>query len=105
MRARRMALTPDHVARVHRMLDDPGPEPGLMYHTEQDYDAAVEMMLASHPPGRDAWLFAYGSLIWKPEVKHVEARPGTARGWHRSFCFTITRLSRHQGPARPDDGA
>ena len=92
MRARRMALTPDHVARVHRMLDDPGPEPGLMYHTEQDYDATVEMMLASHPPGRDAWLFAYGSLIWKPEVKHVEARRGTARGWHRSFCFTITRF-------------
>jgi glutathione-specific gamma-glutamylcyclotransferase len=92
MRARVMALTPDLVARVHRALEDPGPEPGLHYHTDEDYDAAVEDMLASHPRAEDAWLFAYGSLIWKPEVEHVEARRGTARGWHRSFCFRITRF-------------
>jgi cation transport protein ChaC len=49
-------------------------------------------MLALRPPGRDAWLFAYGSLIWKPEVEHLEARRGTAHGWHRSFCFRITRF-------------
>jgi glutathione-specific gamma-glutamylcyclotransferase len=91
MRARRMALTPDLVARVHRALNDPGPEPGLSYHTQEDYDHAVEAILASHPTGEDTWLFAYGSLIWKPEVEHVEARRGTARGWHRSFCFRITR--------------
>jgi glutathione-specific gamma-glutamylcyclotransferase len=87
-----MALTPDHVALVHRVLEDPGPEPGLVYHSEADYDAVVQTMLALHPPGRDAWLFAYGSLIWKPEVEHVEARRGTAHGWHRSFCFRITRF-------------
>jgi cation transport protein ChaC len=92
MRARQMALTPDHVARVHRVLEDPGPEPGLSYHSEDDYDAAVRTMLASHPAGEDAWLFAYGSLIWKPEVEHIEARRGTAHGWHRSFCFRITRF-------------
>lgn len=36
------------------------------------------------------WLFAYGSLIWRPEIEHVEARVGVARGWHRSFCFRIS---------------
>jgi cation transport protein ChaC len=87
-----MALTPDHVALVHRMVEDSGPEPGLVYHSEADYDAVVRNMLALRPPGRDAWLFAYGSLIWKPEVEHLEARRGTAHGWHRSFCFRITRF-------------
>ncbi len=87
-----MALTPDHVALVHRVLEDPGPEPGLVYHSEADYDAVVRSIMALHPPGRDAWLFAYGSLIWKPEVEHLEARRGTAHGWHRSFCFRITRF-------------
>lgn len=87
-----MALTRDHVARVHRILEDPGPEPDLIYHSEDDYDAAVQRILASHPSEQDAWLFAYGSLIWKPEVEHVEARRGTAHGWHRSFCFRITRF-------------
>jgi glutathione-specific gamma-glutamylcyclotransferase len=87
-----MALTPDHVALVHRVVEDPGPEPGLVYHSEADYDEVVRNMLAQHPPGRDAWLFAYGSLIWKPEVEHLEARRGTAHGWHRSFCFRITRF-------------
>ena len=91
MRARQMALTPDLVALVHRNLDDPGPEPGLVYHTAEDYDAIAARMLASHPGNRDAWLFAYGSLIWKPEVEHIETRRGTAYGWHRSFCFRITR--------------
>jgi len=92
MKARQMALTRDLVARVHRVLEDPGPEPSLVYHSEDDYDAIVQTMLASHPAGEDTWLFAYGSLIWKPEVEHIEARRGTAHGWHRSFCFRITRF-------------
>jgi cation transport protein ChaC len=91
MRSAKMALTPDLVARLHRVLEDPGPEPGLVYHTDDDYDDAVKTILASHPADQGTWLFAYGSLIWKPEVVHVETLRGTARGWHRSFCFRITR--------------
>jgi glutathione-specific gamma-glutamylcyclotransferase len=91
MKSRPLALTPDLVARVHRVVEDAGQEPGLSYQTDEDYDAAVKTMLASHPAGQDTWLFAYGSLIWKPEVEHVEARRGAARGWHRSFCFRIVR--------------
>jgi cation transport protein ChaC len=92
MQARQMALTRDLVALVHRILEDPGPEPDLVYHSEEDYDSIVQSLLALHPAGEDAWLFAYGSLIWKPEVEQVEARRGTAHGWHRSFCFRITRF-------------
>jgi cation transport protein ChaC len=87
-----MALTPEHVAQVHRVLEDPGPDPTWTYHTDEDYDALVQSLLASHPGGPDTWLFAYGSLIWKPELDHVEVRRGTAQGWHRSFCFRIERF-------------
>jgi cation transport protein ChaC len=87
-----MTLTPDLVARVHRVLEDPGPDPTWVYHVDEDYDAVVQNLLASHPGGPDTWLFAYGSLIWKPEIEHVETRKGTARGWHRSFCFRIMRF-------------
>lgn len=92
MRVRQMALTPGHLARVHRVLEDPGPDPTLMYHTDEDYDDLGRGLMASHPGGTETWLFAYGSLIWKPELIHVEARRGTARGWHRSFCFRIERF-------------
>jgi cation transport protein ChaC len=87
-----MTLTPELVARVRRDLEDPGPDPALAYHTDDDYDAVVRALLASRPGGPDTWLFAYGSLIWRPEVEHLESRKGTARGWHRSFCFRIVRF-------------
>jgi cation transport protein ChaC len=86
-----MALTPDLVARVHRVMEDSGPLAELVYHTEADYDAAVQETLVSHPPGEDLWVFAYGSLIWKPELEPIEQRIGTARGWHRSFCLRLIR--------------
>jgi glutathione-specific gamma-glutamylcyclotransferase len=91
MTARQMALTPDLLAQVHRVLEDPGPDPNLVYHTEEDYNAIVQQLLATHAGGQDLWLFAYGSLIWKPEVDHVEERIGTAHGWHRAFRLQITR--------------
>jgi cation transport protein ChaC len=89
---RQMALTTDLVAQVHRLLEDPGPDPAWTYHADEDYDALVQGLLASHPGGPDTWLFAYGSLIWKPELAHIEVRRGTVRGWHRSFCFRIERF-------------
>jgi glutathione-specific gamma-glutamylcyclotransferase len=68
MTARQMALTPDLLAQVHRVLEDPGPDPNLVYHTEEDYNAVVQQLLATHAEGQDLWLFAHGSLIWKPEA-------------------------------------
>ena len=87
---RQMTLTPELVARVHRAIEDTGPEQGVSYHTDEDYDACVRTVLAQRE-WPIQWLFAYGSLIWKPEIKHVEERAGTARGWHRSFCLRQTR--------------
>ena len=91
MAIRQMALTPSLVAQIHRVVEDPGPDPAIAYHTEEDYDALVRHLLMSHAPDQDLWLFAYGSLIWKPEVDHIEERIGTAHGWHRAFRLRITR--------------
>jgi cation transport protein ChaC len=84
-----MALTPNLVARVHRAVADAGPDPDFIRNTAEDHAAAVREMLASHPEGEDVWLFAYGSLLWRPAVEHVEERMGTTRGWHRSFRLRL----------------
>jgi len=51
------------------------------------------------PPGRDFWVFGYGSLIWNPGFAHTEVRSGLLRGYHRRFCV---ESHRYRGtPARP----
>ena len=62
---RQMALTPELVASVSRVVEDAGPTPGAVYLTDPDYDEIVRTMLAQAPAG-DLWLFGYGSLLWKP---------------------------------------
>lgn len=34
----------------------------------------------------DLWVFAYGSLIWRPGFPFVEMRPARLWGWHRALC-------------------
>jgi cation transport protein ChaC len=91
MTTRQMALTPDLLAQVHRVLADPGPDSNVVSHSEEDYNAIVKQHLVTQIRGQDLWLFAYGSLIWKPEIDHVEEQIGTAHGWHRAFRLRITR--------------
>jgi cation transport protein ChaC len=33
------------------------------------------------------WVFAYGSLIWRPGFDHAGRCRALLRGWHRSFCL------------------
>lgn len=33
------------------------------------------------------WVFAYGSLIWRPGFAHLGMHRALLRGWHRSFCL------------------
>ena len=85
-----MELTAELVALVERTETDQGPTPGLPEPTEADLAAAATQLLATRPPG-PLWLFAYGSLIWKPELEHLETRHAVAHGWHRRFCLRLTR--------------
>lgn len=43
--------------------------------------------------GEDAWVFAYGSLMWDPCFPYVEARRALLRGYHRALCI-LSILSR-----------
>lgn len=92
MAARSLALTPALVARTQRPIPDPGKDPTLTYLNDGDYTAMTAAVLARRPVGQPLWLFACGSLIWKPEVEHVEEAMAIAPGWHRSFCFRILRF-------------
>ncbi len=87
-----MMLTEELVNLVHRVVEDPGPDPTLHYQSEEDHERLLSALLASHPRREGVWIFAYGSLLWKPEVEHVASRIGTLRGWHRAFCVRITRF-------------
>ena len=33
------------------------------------------------------WVFAYGSLMWNPEIGFAERLPARVHGWHRGFCL------------------
>jgi cation transport protein ChaC len=82
-----MRLTPDLVARVERKVPDTGLPLGLVAATDDDRRAVIDKLLGDAPDSGDIWVFAYGSLIWKPGYDWVEERIGLLRGWHRAFCL------------------
>lgn len=60
--------------------------------TDQDRQTSLEATLAARPRGQPIWVFAYGSLLWKPAFAHIDARMGMLRGFHRRFCLLIKRF-------------
>lgn len=87
---RAMGLTTALVALCHRVVEDAGPSANTRYLRDEDFRPAASALLAGKGEG-PFWLFAYGSLIWKPEIPHVERRHATAQGWHRAFSMRIER--------------
>ena len=105
MKTRPMALTPDLVARVHRAVEDAGQEPGLSYQTDEDYDAAVEATMVSHPAGQD-------HLALCLRLADMEAGGGARRSAERHgprvaplVLLPHRAPQGYEGSARPDDGA
>lgn len=96
--ARPLRLTKALVTLCHREMPELCEPRKYDYYVEADYDRAVDHILAGRPPG-PFWLFAYGSLIWKPEFPALEMRRATAKGWHRAFSMLIRS---HRGtPEQP----
>ena len=87
---RSMSLTPDMVRLCFREVADPGPSPNTKYLHDEDYHPAASRIVTEKKPG-PFWLFAYGSLIWKPEIPSLETKRATAHGWHRAFSMKIER--------------
>jgi glutathione-specific gamma-glutamylcyclotransferase len=92
---RKMALSPDLVARCFRPETD---LPGKFVRAEESEiaEAADRLLRAREGP---LWVFAYGSLIWKPCFEPAEVLRGTAVGWHRAFNIRIDRF--RGSPDRP----
>lgn len=85
-----MALTAELVARCQRHEPDPGPEPGRRHLTEEEREAVVQSLLQRRPPG-PLWVFAYGSLIWRPACETTSQEVAIAYGWHRAFTMELRR--------------
>jgi len=52
----------------------------------------LDALQAELPDSEPLWLFGYGSLIWKPEIDHVEERVATARGWFSGLGLEVSEL-------------
>lgn len=87
---RRMSLTSELVALCHRDEADPGPDGSWTQLNDEDFQTLASR-LSSEADAGPLWVFAYGSLIWKPAFESVERQRATAFGWHRSFCLDIAR--------------
>ena len=53
----------------------------------EEFHASLERVLAGWTPGRDLWVFGYGSLIWNPLFHYTERKLATVHGFHRRFCL------------------
>jgi cation transport protein ChaC len=83
-----MRLGPSHLERLlPPAVEDAAPPVGASPSTDEDYEGFVADMLAGADESGEVWVFAYGSLIWKPAYEFVEIRTGRLHGWHRAFCL------------------
>lgn len=82
------------LARVRANL-----RPGMTGRSDAEIEASLDAMLATHDAAGDAWLFAYGSLMWNPAIRVAGRHTGLLHGWHRQFCFWL--LSGRGSPERP----
>ncbi|ESY32659.1 gamma-glutamylcyclotransferase [Mesorhizobium sp. LNJC391B00] len=87
---RLMSLTPELVSLCHREEVDPGPDCSWTQLNDEDY-RTLALRLSEEADEGPLWVFAYGSLIWKPAFEFVERQRATAFGWHRSFCLDMVR--------------
>lgn len=54
--------------------------------TQSELDESLDAAVAT-AEGGDLWLFAYGSLLWRPEFPFTERRLARIYGYHRRFCL------------------
>ncbi len=85
-----MSLTRELVDLCHREETDPGLPASWQPMTEEDYRLLTHR-LAQEVGDGPLWIFAYGSLIWKPGFDSIACARGAAHGWHRSFSLRIER--------------
>jgi cation transport protein ChaC len=61
----------------------------IRFTSTAEREVSLQEILRRHDPAQDVWLFAYGSLMWNPAIRFVEARTGLLHGWHRRYCLWV----------------
>jgi cation transport protein ChaC len=88
-----LRLTPELTALIACKVEDSGPAPGVVVHSEDDYETSLQALLTAGAwQGQDIWVFAYGSLLWNPVFEVDEQVAAILHGWHRAFCIRLTRF-------------
>jgi cation transport protein ChaC len=83
-----MRLTRSLVDLLPEAIEDPGPMAMVSGMEDNDYhQRTARDILDNRDDDGELWVFAYGSLIWKPRFTHVERRHAVVDGWQRSFCL------------------
>jgi cation transport protein ChaC len=62
---------------------------------EQEYGLTIDRDLIESrrvvpAPGEELRVFAYGSLMWRPDFPYIEIVPASLHGYHRAFCIRST---------------
>jgi len=86
---RAMTLTAELVALCSRAEPEAAPNASFTPLTDAEREELAQRLVRDSS-GQDLWLFAYGSLIWKPAFEFVASHRGAITGWHRSFCLEMT---------------
>ncbi|WP_162409607.1 gamma-glutamylcyclotransferase [Acuticoccus sediminis] len=76
-------LPPRTDERGPLMVDAPGPD---------YYERTAEAVLSRLERPDELWVFAAGSLIWKPRFTVAERRVAHLDGWRRAFCIGDRRF-------------
>lgn len=63
------------------------PVPPFRLWTPEERRASLDAALKHWRQGEDVWVYAYGSLIWRPDFDFQERRLATLRGHHRALCL------------------
>ena len=55
--------------------------------SEEERGDSLDRMLADWDGQQPVWVFAYGSLIWNPDIEYDDKHCAMVHGWHRSLCM------------------
>lgn len=78
------------------------PRPHTWVPAERDGTRMMEQTLEQWRalgPGADLWVFAYASLVWRPEFEAAEQRIAKVHGYHR--CLNMYSRVNRGTPERP----
>ncbi len=70
--------------RINQIVADARKAGYDFFLTQEEREASLQQALARYAPGEEAWIFAYGSLMWNPALEFAEASACHVEGWRRS---------------------